>query len=183
MAFLARNEIVTKFKNEFLGRDVYKDKELAILLANGQKLSESAKALKMNFELAKAISKTPTFNVLLKRLRKEREELVYGDNPDMMSEAMARDNFWVLQQIRDDPTAEDRDRIRAATTLHEMRPSVRRGKMEENQVRVVFEGSTLERLQEGMKKIDGPTIELEGEFREVVEVNETEEMGGEEEEE
>jgi hypothetical protein len=131
-------------------RDIYRDKELALLIANGQTVGEAATALGMKPDLAWAIAGAPTFKLLVERLRREREQTVYAENPDDMTESLARGNVWTLKQIRDNPTGRDAEKLKAALALHEMRPSVRKQRQEESDVRVVFEVEVMDRLKEGL---------------------------------
>jgi hypothetical protein len=166
---LMRWEDAREAQAQYRIRDIYRDKELALLLANGQTLQEAAAALGMKEDLAWAIANAPTFKLLVDRLRGERERAVYAENPDEMTESLARGNVWTLKQIRDNPTGKDAERLKAALALHEMRPSVRKQKQEENDIRVVFEVEVMDRLRDGLAKMAPAPAPVEAEYREVKE--------------
>ena len=158
----------------FQARDRYKDKALALLVANGMALEEAARELGIDSKMALLIARSPLFNQLVEKLRKEREISVYADDPDEAVEAEARNNYWTLRQIRDNNSAKDSDRLKAVSLLHEARPSVRKQKVEDNVVKVVLDVEVINRIKEGMKKVSGQSLELEepaieGEFKEIKE--------------
>ena len=164
---LVRFEDAQQVTARFQARDRYKDKELALLIANGDSLESAATALGMDPDFAWEIARTPLFTGLVKRLRENRERAVYAENPDEALEAEAESNFYTLRMIRDN-AAKDADRIKAALSLNEARPSVRKAKQEEAQIKIVIESGERERLIEGMAKLKGEEREaIEAQFQEI----------------
>lgn len=161
-------EEAERFMARVQARDRYKDKELALIIANGGSLEEAAVAVGMDQQVAWEVARTPLFIGLVQRLRKERELAVYSPDADEAVEAEAASNYWTLRQIRDNQTAADRDRLKAALALHEARPKIRREKREEAAIKVVvIDGEVKGRLMEGLAKATGMAPEeVEAEFSE-----------------
>jgi hypothetical protein len=158
-----------RIREELAERSRYKDMDLAILMANGEGIEKAAVAIGMKLELAKAIVMTPMFSRLLGRLRKEREQAVYSEDPDEGLESEARGNYLVMRQARDMGETMGL-RLKAAQMLHEARPSVRRQKLEESTIKVVFAVEDTRRLLEGFAKATGRGMEeIEAEFKRVEE--------------
>jgi hypothetical protein len=156
--------IPNEIKERFYGRNVVKDQEFALALLDGLGVLEAANEIGMDPRIAKVLMEMPAFKVLLARLREEREATVYEDNPDKITESLARGNVWMLREIRDRPQGRDADKLRAALILHEMRPSVqaKKNKMGGGPVSMVFESSVMQRLQDGLRKLQLPkAIEIE----------------------
>lgn len=150
-------------------RPRYKDLDLALLLANGMTLENAARQTDMTLDFAKAIAQTPLFRKLVGKLNKERELAIYSDDPDEAVESEARNNFLTMRIVRD---SSDRDetRLKAAGMLHEARPSVRKQRLEENSVRIVFESETMDRLKSGLAAVTGKSqAAIEADFRRVPE--------------
>lgn len=157
-------EVAEQARTELANRSRYKDMDLAILLANGSPLEEAAKAIGMRVEFAQAIFFTPMFSRLLATLRKEREESVYNPDPDEAVESEARGNFRTMREARDLGGSMG-IRLKAAEMLHNARPSIRKQKLEESTLRVIFTVEDTQRLMEGYSKGTGRALqEVEVEF-------------------
>lgn len=147
-----------EIRDRFLGRNVMKDQEFALALLDGLGRVKAATEVGMDPRVAEVLVTMPAFRVLLARLREEREATVYEENPDKITESLARGNVWMLREIRDRPQGRDADKLRAALILHEMRPSIqaKKNKMTGGPVSMVFESSVMQRLQEGLRKLQLP---------------------------
>lgn len=162
-AYAARPE---NYQDAFLGRNIMKDQALAKALLEGLSLEQAAAAVGMDPVLAIVVQDSAAFQALLRRLRTEAETFVYEQDPDRMTESLARGNVWTLQQIRDDPRARDADRIKSAMGLHDMRPTVvaQQRKQEDTGVRITLSTDVMDRLQDGLQKMRSlPVIEIDRE--------------------
>jgi hypothetical protein len=150
-------------KEQLKTRNMYRDQAFAMSLIDGMEWKQAASSVGMEEWMASVLLDSQAFKGLLTRLRENREKEVYGKDPDESTEALAMGNVWTLRSIRDNPQARDADRLRCALILHEMRPSVmaKRSKQTDSGVRVSFNPDIMNRLQEGMRKIKQPTIEVE----------------------
>jgi hypothetical protein len=152
------------YQELFFSRNILKDQALANALLAGQSLEQAALSVGMDLLLAQMVRESPAFQALLGRLRKEQDIVVYDEDPDAITEALARGNVVTLQEIRDNPRAKDADRLRCALILHEMRPTIvaQKRKQDESGVRVTFSSDVMDRMQEGLRKLRPAVIETTG---------------------